>query len=129
MREIVYGDGASLRYEGDRFADLRIHVARSFADRFIGLMGQPEVPVGCGVAFPRCSSIHMFHMRTPIDVVWLGRPDGSGEARVLRVVRRLAPGKISFGPTGTWGVLELAPGAIDPGNDPISLVAESLSKR
>lgn len=49
----------------------RARLASSFYDRFIGLMGQAELPPGDGLHLVPCNSIHTFFMRFPIDVVFL----------------------------------------------------------
>lgn len=51
----------------------RIHVADSFWARFKGLMGKtPEqIEELGGLLIKPCSQIHMFFMKTPIDVVYL----------------------------------------------------------
>ena len=59
---------------------LRLATARSHWERGRGLMLLDELPPGRALRIPRCSSVHTFWMRFPIDLVWL---DGGG--RVLRV--------------------------------------------
>jgi uncharacterized membrane protein (UPF0127 family) len=58
---------------------LRLAVARSHRQRGVGLMGLAELPPGRALRIPRCSSVHTFWMRFPIDLVWL-----DGDGRVLR---------------------------------------------
>lgn len=128
MREISYDTPARIRYVDGQAMPLRAHLAEGFLDRFLGLMGQPEVPSDGAMVFPRCTSIHMFHMKTPIDAVWVTRPNGDGVMRILRVDRQLMPRAISLGPVGAWGVAELAPGAVREGDDPVTLVVETLSR-
>ncbi len=60
----------------------RVLVARSFRARLLGLALLEEMPPDCALLFPRCSSIHTFGMRFPIDVVFLDR-----DRRVVRVER------------------------------------------
>ena len=59
---------------------LRVSLATSHRQRGIGLMGLDELPPGRALRIPRCSSVHTFWMRFPIDLVWL-----DGDGRVLRV--------------------------------------------
>jgi uncharacterized membrane protein (UPF0127 family) len=59
---------------------LRLAVARSHRQRGLGLMGLAELPSGRALRIPRCSSVHTFWMRFPIDLVWL-----DGDGGVLRV--------------------------------------------
>jgi uncharacterized protein len=59
---------------------LRVATARTRWQRGRGLMGLGELPPGRALRIPRCSSVHTFWMRFPVDLVWL-----DGEGRVLRV--------------------------------------------
>jgi uncharacterized protein len=59
---------------------LRLAIARSYWDRGRGLMALDELPPGRALRIPRCSSVHTFWMRFPIDLVWL-----DGDGKVLRV--------------------------------------------
>ena len=72
--------------------------------RFLGLMGRSTLAPGTGMYFPRCSSIHMFFMRFPIDAVYL---DKAG--RVRKIVRGLKPWRLSWCPGGD-SVLEAPAG-------------------
>jgi hypothetical protein len=74
--------------------------------RFRGLMLRRELPEGRGLLLPHCSSIHMFFMRFPIDVVYLG-----AQGEVLKIVRRLKPWRLSFCP-GAQSTLELPAGTV-----------------
>lgn len=56
-----------------------------FWERFRGLIGKRGLPQGEAMWFPRCSSIHMWFMRFPIDVVFV-RAMREGEGRVRYVV-------------------------------------------
>jgi len=77
--------------------------AQRLLPRFLGLMGRRGLPAGSGLYLPRCSSIHMFFMRFPIDVVYLA--DGV----VKKVVDGLRPWRISWCP-GADSVLEAPAG-------------------
>lgn len=70
-------------------------VAVSFFTRLRGWIGKTRASSGEGILFPKCSSIHMWFMSIPIDVVFLG------ERRVVTSVHR------SVRP---WRVLPLADG-------------------
>ena len=59
---------------------LRLATARSYRERGRGLMLLDELPPGRALRIPRCSSVHTFWMRFPVDLVWL-----DGDGRVLRV--------------------------------------------
>lgn len=83
--------------------------ARSFLSRGRGLMGRREFPTGSALLIDPCSSIHMFFMRFPIDVLYMDRSD-----RVVRVQKAIKPWRI--GPLFTRGakyVIELPTGSIE----------------
>lgn len=50
---------------------ITIKVAKTFKDRFFGLMGKKTLPYKEGLFFPKCSSIHCFFMKMPIDVIYI----------------------------------------------------------
>ena len=80
---------------------VKIRTARSFRDRFLGLMGQKSLPEGTGLLLENCSSIHMFFMRFPIRAVYLGR---DGEVLDTEILHPFEIGKIV---KGTRNVLEI----------------------
>lgn len=90
---------------GELIAD-RIVVASSMFQRMRGLLGKSSLPPGEGIWFPRTSSIHMWFMRFPIDVVYVDR-----ELRVKKTVEALKPWRFS-GARGSRSTLELAAGAL-----------------
>ena len=55
----------------------KCHVAESFWERFVGLIGRSGLEVGEGLFFPGCNSVHMWFMRIAIDVVFLRSETGS----------------------------------------------------
>jgi uncharacterized membrane protein (UPF0127 family) len=86
-----------------------VRVARSFLARGRGLMFVPELAPDSGLLIDPCSSIHMFFMRIPLDVLYVDRDD-----RVVRAQRNIRPWRI--GPVHTKGakyVIELPVGTID----------------
>ena len=78
---------------------IMVHMAKSFRERFLGLMGVRSVPLGCGLLFEHCRSIHMMFMRVPLDVVWLSAPYSDGGRAVVAVSRALAPWRLAFAPS------------------------------
>ena len=68
---------------------MRIFVARSFRARLLGLALLDELPAGCALLIPRCSSVHTFGMRFEIDVGFVG-PAGE----VIRVERGVGPRRV-----------------------------------
>ena len=61
-------------------------VAETFLERARGLIGRRGLDSGRGLLIPRCSCIHTFFMRFPIDAAFL-----DGEGRVVKTVRRVRP--------------------------------------
>ncbi len=55
--------------------------ARAFWVRMRGLLGRTEFPSGSALLIADCSSIHMFFMKFPIDVLFV-----DDRLRVLRIV-------------------------------------------
>ncbi len=87
-------------------------LAQGFRRRLLGLMGlEPEEIEP--LLFPRCRSIHMRFMRTPIDLVWLSVEGSHGV--VEEAVETLPPGRHARAPRNgsprrNTAALELAPG-------------------
>lgn len=79
-------------------------VASDLWSRFWGLMGRRELPRGSGILITPCSSVHMFFMRFPIDVIFLDRSD-----TVVKVVHAIRPWRLAMGGGGTKA-LELPAG-------------------
>ena len=79
--------------------------ADSFMQRFKGLMGVTDFPMGRGLHIVPCTSIHTFFMKLPIDALFLDR-----ELLVLDIYHALKPWRMSrFHPTA-HSVLELPSG-------------------
>jgi uncharacterized protein len=68
---------------------LRVHVARSFRARTMGLALLPTMPLDRALLIPRCRSVHTLGMRFPLDVVFI-----DAEGRPIEVVRSLPPGRV-----------------------------------
>lgn len=86
-----------------------VRVARSFLSRGRGLMMVADLAPESGLLIDPCSSIHMFFMRIPLDVLYVSRDN-----KVVRVQRSIKPWRV--GPMVTRGaqyVIELPVGAID----------------
>jgi len=82
----------------------RVAVAEIGWQRVRGLMFRKELPEDEGLLIPGCSSIHMFFMRFPIDVVYLDDEDC-----VVRIVNGIRPWRLSAC-RGARSVLEMAAG-------------------
>ena len=65
---------------------VRAKVAKTFWQRFKGLMGRKALPKGEGMLILKCNSIHTCFMRFPIDATFLDRDDN-----VVKVVRNIRP--------------------------------------
>lgn len=88
---------------------LRCAYARSFAQRFFGLMGKRSVPENCGLVFERCRSIHMMFMRVPLDVLWLAPKCGS-RYQVMGLSSNVKPWGGANAPRGALVAMELKAG-------------------
>ena len=91
---------------------VRVVIAEGFRLRLLGLMRLRAEEIE-PLLFPRCRSIHMHGMRTPIDLVWLAIEGDQG--RVLGGVKALDPGGRASAPRGgesrrRIAALELPPG-------------------
>lgn len=95
------------RQNGDRIAD-RVHLAKSFLRRAIGLMGRKSLEDDEGMLFVPGGSIHTVGMRMSIDVAFLDR-----EYCVLKTRANLGPFRSCIAPRGTRYTLELAPGVLE----------------
>ena len=91
----------------------RVRVARSLWARFLGLMGRSHLDPDEGLWLVPCRSIHMFFMRTSIDVAFLDR-----QGLVVRAVAEMRPWSlrpisVTLLPVrGAHSALELAPGTL-----------------
>ena len=97
----------------DPVAVPRVRVARSLWSRFLGLMGRATIESDEGLWLVPCRSIHMFFMRTSIDVAFLDR-----DGKVVRAVAGMRPWSLRplsatlLPVRGAWSALELAPGTL-----------------
>ncbi|HWJ43580.1 MAG TPA: DUF192 domain-containing protein [Solirubrobacterales bacterium] len=78
-----------------------IPVAKGFRTRLLGLSWRSRERAGPGLLIPRCSSVHTFGMRFPLDVYFL-----DAEGRVIAVRRRLPPGRVAW-QRGAAAILEI----------------------
>ncbi|MCA1678228.1 MAG: DUF192 domain-containing protein [Actinobacteria bacterium] len=53
--------------------DVRVFTACSFRARLLGLALLDDLPLGCALLIPGCSSVHTFGMRFSIDIAFLDR--------------------------------------------------------
>ena len=85
----------------------RVEIANALASRLRGLLGRAGLVPGAGLWLERCSSIHMFFMRFPIDALFVDE-----NRMVVRCVPSLRPWRIATGGRRARAVLELAVGSI-----------------
>jgi uncharacterized protein len=88
-----------------RAGRLKLRVARSFAQRAIGLLATRSLPPAEGLLIVPCRSIHTFGMRYAIDALFVDR-----QGSVLAMHPRLSPWRIASCAAAV-AVLELAAGA------------------
>jgi uncharacterized membrane protein (UPF0127 family) len=86
----------------------RCRVASSMRDRVVGLLATREVLPSEGLFIERSPSIHMFFMRSPIDVVFVDQG-----RQVTRTVSRLRPWRVVWWARGARDCIELRAGALD----------------
>lgn len=84
----------------------RVRRADNPWSRFVGLMGRKRLPEGEGLQIVPCSSVHMFFMRFPLDILYV---DKAG--RVVKAVSDLRPWRLSAA-RGAKSVIELPVGTI-----------------
>jgi uncharacterized protein len=85
--------------------NIKVTLARSFAQRFIGLIGKTELQ-GKALLLYKCSSIHTFLMAIPIDAIFLTK-----EGEVIKIIPNIKPFRIAFPVPRADKVLELGSGA------------------
>lgn len=68
----------------------RVEVARTWWQRAIGLLLTAKLEPGAGLWIDSCSSVHMFGMRYPIDVLFV-----DSQGRVLSFRDRLKIGRFA----------------------------------
>lgn len=85
----------------------RLSIARSFWQRFKGLMLSKPLPLAQGLLIPRCASVHTLFMRYPLDVVYL-----DAQGAVVKLVPALNPWRLSWGGTAATQTLEMTAGGI-----------------
>ncbi|MGC2191730.1 MAG: DUF192 domain-containing protein [Candidatus Dormiibacterota bacterium] len=85
-----------------------VTVARSFGSRLMGLMGRSKLDPDEGLWLVPCNSVHMFFMRTPLDIVYLDR-----KLRVVRCVPEMREWRVKLLPVRhAHSALELSPGTL-----------------
>ena len=84
---------------------IKIKIAVTFFDRFLGLMCKKNLPSKSGLLIAPCKSIHMFFMRFSIDAVYTDR-----NFVIKKIVPNLQPWIGVSICLNAWGVVEMAAG-------------------
>jgi len=85
-----------------------VEVAGTSASKAKGLLGRDQLASGEGLLFKKCSSLHTFFMRFPIDIIFTAR-----DGRVLKLSKAVGPFRLVAAPLRSYYALELPAGAID----------------
>ena len=86
----------------------RLELATSVLARMKGLLGRKGIEPRHGLLIRPCSSIHSFFMRFEFDAVFVDR-----QWKVVHLIRRMRPFRMSRVVRGAGAVLELPAGTID----------------
>jgi uncharacterized protein len=86
----------------------RVQKAATLRERLFGLIGRKELAAGEGLWLEPCNGVHTIGMRFAIDLLVL-----DSEGRVLRIVTRLKPWRVSVPVKGAQSVVELAAGVLE----------------
>jgi uncharacterized protein len=86
----------------------KVGLANRWMTRLRGMIGRPAPQPGQGLLLTPCSSVHMYGMRFPLDVVFL---DGAG--KVIAAYPSLAPGCRTQWHRQAEHALELPAGTLD----------------
>ncbi len=97
----IYKQGS----ENSLFTQVRI--PQGFYHNAKGLLGEAQLKENTGMLFKRCSNIHMFGMKMPLDIIFL-----ASDGRIIKCVNSLQPWKVS-GCLGSSMTLELPKGSIE----------------
>lgn len=82
-----------------------VNKANNLFSRFRGLMGKRELQASEGLIITPCNQVHTFHMRFPLDVLFVSK-----EMKVVHIAT-LSPGKIGPLVKDAHFVLEVAAGS------------------
>jgi uncharacterized membrane protein (UPF0127 family) len=96
-----------LRSDSEQVLVPQLFVAKKFFDRAWGLLGQSSFEQNKGLWIHRCSSIHTFFMKIPIDAVFVDR-----QLKVVGIYENLKPFRMT---TWVWksdSVIELPSGSV-----------------
>jgi uncharacterized protein len=91
----------------------RLDVADSWLARLRGLIGRRGLAAGDGLYLPGTNGVHMFFMRFPIDVIFIGAPRADGAQQVVALKPNLRPwtGLVLY-VRGARGAIEVRAGSV-----------------
>src|SRR6266567_3281844 len=98
------------RTKGTTIADTASKAA-NFLARGRGLMMAPPLPAGGGLVLDPCSSIHMFFMRYPLDILFLDKQE-----KVVFLYKGIKPWRVGRVVRGSRMAVELPEGTIAQSN-------------
>lgn len=84
-----------------------VKVADTFFTRLRGMLGRPPLEEGEGLLLMSTRGVHMYGMKTPLDVIFL-----NGSKTVCAMYEELAPGERTKVHGEAASALELPPGTI-----------------
>jgi uncharacterized membrane protein (UPF0127 family) len=120
-------DNARVTTEMGQLVVVRLVVARTHWQKFVGWMMKPRVTQGEGLLITHCQSVHCMFMRFPIDVLFI---DSVGI--VVHVVHKMRPWTVSPVVWKAEHTLECFPGTaeaarIEPGVQLVFHTPDSLT--
>jgi uncharacterized membrane protein (UPF0127 family) len=89
----------------------RIGVAKTFRQRFVGLLGRSKLEPEEGLLIVRCNQVHMYFMRMPLGLIFL-----SPTFEIVELVSEIRPWQFSKRVESAYYVLELPVGVIESAN-------------
>jgi uncharacterized protein len=90
--------------KGKLLAD-KIKIASGFGSKFKGLLGKKILKNGEGLFIVKCTSIHMFFMSIPLDVIFIDY-----DGKIVEIYKNLKPWRISRIHLEALGVIEVPAG-------------------
>jgi len=82
-----------------------VDVTTRMFERMCGLLGRDGLAPGQAMYIAPCNGIHTIGMRFDLDLIFVGR-----DLEIVRIVRRVSPGRIVSGGRAARGVIELQAG-------------------
>ncbi len=90
----------------------KVQLANRFLSRLKGLMFREHLDPGEGILLYPCNSIHMFFMKTPLDILFLDE-----NMVVMKQINGIKPGQVSPVVKNAKYVLELGYGSFQANDE------------